>query len=383
MRRCVVHVGMPKTGTTSIQESLFHTRALEGAHFIHTGQPNSGADLCSVFRSDPYSVKFNQVQGLTRDEIQHRNDLSLNALIEGFSHPHDTFILSGEGLVSMDVDDFQRLSDWLRKYVDRVQVVGYVRDAKGLMESSFQQSLKGGGVSRLNLANRWPAYRQTFEKFDLVLGRENVDLWKFEPRNFHNNDVVSDFCQRLNLHLPSEDIVRANDALSLDAVSLLYVFCNQKIDAKALKFGEYRQIKRLVKAVSALPGAPLKFRTDALKPIFEAQSEDIQWMEARLGDSVSHLPSDQPAAIASEHDLLNPGATAVAWLARAVGADIPQPNANAFVSSKQIADWMDQLGTARAVRAHPGLKGASANERLKRKLRNQMSEQKRSDDPGA
>ena len=125
MRRCIVHVGMPKTGTTSIQESLFHSKSLGGARYLHAGISNSGSALCSAFGEDPSRIKFNRVQGLTSDEIELRRELTLNCFATSLAHKDETFLVSGEGLINLDVAGFQRMCDWFRQYVDQVQVVGY------------------------------------------------------------------------------------------------------------------------------------------------------------------------------------------------------------------------------------------------------------------
>jgi hypothetical protein len=63
-----------------------------------------------------------------------------------------------------------------------------------------------------------------FEKFDDVLGRENVRLWKFDPPSFPNGCVVQDFCTRLGIALPRERVIRVNASISREAVQLLYTY---------------------------------------------------------------------------------------------------------------------------------------------------------------
>ena len=255
---------------------------------------------------------------------------------------------------------------------------------KVLLESGFQQSVKGGGARKFNIGRLWPRYRRAFDKFDQVLGRDQVSLWKFDPASFPNKDVVTDFCQRLNLTLPTSDIIRANESLSLEAVSLLYIFRRFKLDTKAVNYGEFRQIKRLVKKVSTLPGTPLKFREAMVRPVFDAFQHDTDWIEKRLGTSVSEIGPDAEWAIRSEEDLLRPNRAAIDWLTRQIGVPTPEP-AEYPVPAEQIAEWMDtlrlSLGTEKALRrdANP------VNERLKRRLERESRRMKRDangeDDP--
>lgn len=381
MRLCIIHAGMPKTGSTSIQESLFASTRLQGARYVHTGRANSATDLCSAFSRDPLSVKFNRMQGLSLDEIRIRDAESL-AHLAGMLVPgeHETFIVSGEGLINLQEDEFRDLCDWLLKHVDQVRVVAYVRDAKGFLESGFQQSVKGGAARQLTLGRMWPHYRQAFEKFDRVLGREQVALWKFDPRSFPGRDVVQDFCQRLGVSLPEEDIVRRNESLSLEAVSLLYVFRQHKLQssAKDITFGEFRQIKRLVRCVGELQGTALRFQARVLQPVFEVYRDDADWIEQRIGARVTELSDDPPGAIVGDADLQRPPATAVLWLARRIGQAITPAQA-AEATTAQIADWMDALRQSLGTESARQRDGERGNQRLKRRLAREHQRQQRRD----
>ena len=49
MAACILHVGMPKTGTTSIQESLYHGLDDPAFRYIGLGWTNSASYLVPLF----------------------------------------------------------------------------------------------------------------------------------------------------------------------------------------------------------------------------------------------------------------------------------------------------------------------------------------------
>lgn len=346
-RTCILHIGMPKTGSTSIQQSLARSERLQGAAYLHSGRINSANELLAAFRADPQAVKFNRVHGLNADEVQRLARAALDTMAQTLrTGPQQRYIISAEGLINLNEAEVTALRDWLLQQVDHVQVVAYVRDAKGYIESRFQQSAKGGAARRVELSRHWPGYRQCFEPYDRVFGRENVQLWKFDPRSFPGHDVVRDFCQRLQLQLPDDDIVRANESLPFEAVSLLHLYRRHKVDksGRNLDFADHRQFRALVKLLAGLPGRPFKFTAEAVRPLFSQFQADVEWVEARISASVSTLGPDPEGAISGEAELAHPGAATVLWLAQQTQR--PAPPDPAAVSGAELADWLaDWLAT--------------------------------------
>ena len=108
--------------------------------------------------------------------------------------------------------------------VDHLNIVAYVRSPAAYLTSVFQQKVKGGSLKNFKLEDRYRNYENSFSKFDVVFGRDNVQLWKFDPRTFPDGCVVRDFCLRLGIDLPVERIVRANESPSRQIVSMLYMY---------------------------------------------------------------------------------------------------------------------------------------------------------------
>ena len=70
MPRCVLHVGMPKTGSTSIQESLYHGLRARGFWYVSFGEVNGERVLLTCFGHDQgEDYHHHRKLGLAKDDL--------------------------------------------------------------------------------------------------------------------------------------------------------------------------------------------------------------------------------------------------------------------------------------------------------------------------
>ena len=301
---------MHKTGTSSIQASLHGGLLGADYRYADLGKANHSGIICAAMQRDG--------NGLLADNP------SLGELRRALSdNTWMALIISGEGICRLDVDQLRALRDVLTEYVDTVKVVAYVRPPLGYIESAFQQRLKSNDLSLADALDSYPHYRIRFEKFDRIFGRENVDLWKFDPRCFPSRCVVRDFCSRLGLDFPPERVVRVNDGLSRQAVALLYAY---------RKFGRggadpilsKRFERGLVDRLTQIPGPKLRFSPAVLGSVLQDHADDIRWMENRLGAGLTEDAADETSGVNDEEDLLQVEPSALGWLASQLGTSAPR-----------------------------------------------------------
>ncbi len=213
-----------------------------------------------------------------------------------------------------------KVKKFFEKYFDNILIVAYIRSPKAYIESAFQEIAKGGN-NKFNIENSYPEYQENFEKFDKIFGCNNVLLWKFESKKLKDGDVVKDFCSRLNLKIDEENIVRSNESMSKEVLSLIYSYN---------KFGDFlsgnRQINRkenvkLINLLSNMKGHKLKFSSSLILPILEKNGDDILWMEKRLGSSLSEPLEDNASRVNSEEDLLQINISTIQELKKIIGKD--------------------------------------------------------------
>lgn len=301
-KECIVHIGMHKTGSSSIQHSLYRMTESETFCYFDLESPNHSGRIFSMFSKTKMSHAHKKLNR-TENDIVNFNLETKNMLISNIKKCNkDVMIISGEAISILSKNELEDFRDFLYQYFQKITIVGYVRTVKSYIESSFQQIVKGG-VGHFIVANLYPDYRDRFEKFDLVFGPENVKLWKFDPKSFPNGNVVMDFCNRLKITIKSEQTVRVNESISKEALSLLYIY--RKYGAGyGIGTNVIRENNMLITSLKDIGKTKIKFSPSLIKPLIENNQEDFLWMEKRLGEKLTENMSLGVDDIMNEEDLL-------------------------------------------------------------------------------
>jgi len=352
--RCILHIGMPKTGSSSIQETLDKENEIEECEYLKIGpSSNHSTIIYSLFSKRPELHHAHRAEHRTKGQVEefvryHKEQLRVTLT----SIRSKQYIISGEDILFLDEDELSALRSYLLQFSSEIFVIAYVRPPLSFMQSAFQQNIKEGDL-RFGIAGYYPQYRNRFEKFDRVFGRDNVLLIKFHPDSLLAGDVVVDFCHRIGISIKNKNIPRVNESISLEVIALLYVFYkfgrdvgyvdswkNYKLSQDVLKFGtrKFQYSKLLAEQV----------RTQI--------AEDIQWMEARIGCSLAETIPDSDDGISSEEDLIE-----IAYANRdKLSEIISQKIKEQMVSPQNIADAVALL------RGDYFLKAAFSNTQLAR-----------------
>lgn len=295
-----IHIGMNKTGSSSIQETLQTSLDDSVWEYIKIGSPNHGGAMLVMFKKDFYSSKLNKASE-TRNEIETRKKNIANKLIDKIRNSNKKkFILSGETILLLSETELEEMRDFFQRLCGNIIILGYVRSPASFNQSAFQQRLKSFN-GQVNIHNVYPMYEQLFEKFYHVFGISNVLLWKFDPKKFPENDVVVDFCQKLGFQIQKKSIKRVNESLTREAIALLYVY--RKFYPE-LEIGKknIRENEKLIDYLRGIGSSKFKVSSKLMQPIIDEHSKDIAWMEQRLGESLREV-IDNENAIDSERDL--------------------------------------------------------------------------------
>lgn len=319
MKRCWLHIGMHKTGSTAIQRSFENATLPEDWKYLMTGgSRNMGGALYAMFATHPHRYHWFIRRGQTPEEIAAAGKELREELAETIrASKAGNFIISGESLSLIDPAGITRLKDFLRGLCDEVTVIGYVRAPMMFKLSFFQQRVKHSDCP-FDFSDFSPCYRNRFKKFDSSFGREKVLLKKFETTLLKDGCVVADFCGRIGLPMPQGFAVdRANESLTREACGLLLAWqrygpqCG--VGAKAIK--EQNQI---IAPLIQMQGTRFKVARALLEPDPREQ-EDLQWMEKRLGTSLRESLEDDGSEVRSEEELLRIPRSACVEFARSFG----------------------------------------------------------------
>ena len=304
-KECIVHIGMHKTGSSSIQASLYQQLKSEFFSYFDLNEPNHSERIFSLFvkeRKNRIHSAY-QKKGLTNNDIVDLNLNTKNMLINNMDVSNKSImILSAEKITDLVTVELEELKFFFSLYFEKITIVAYVRTPKSYLESMFQQGVKSG-VNKFMVEESYPDYRKRFEKFDNVFGRENVQLWKFDPKSFPDGNVVMDFCSRLGIQIQAENTVRVNESLSKEALSLLYVYRKYGSGLGASNNVLYGN-RTLIKALKHIGKIKIKFSPTLIKPILEQNKDDLLWIEQRLGENLTESMDAGMDDIENEEDLL-------------------------------------------------------------------------------
>jgi hypothetical protein len=330
-RECLIHGGMPKTGTTSIQSSL--CRGLHDARFrLLTLDSFFGNLLIGSAFSGDYGVGSRFIShGVTEamaakvpQESRHYLDQGLAAAGRRGCLP----ILSAEIITNLPEAALERLRDFVVGRNWQPRVVMDVRSPLDFLESRFQQRLKAGIMVRgaptriadyLEFSVRL-GYARPLQVVDRVFGREQVAMHAFDPAGFPGRCAVRHFCGIAGIPRESVRVIRENDSLSLDAVRFLYALSvagRRRLRSRVDRLHRAVLIRRL----QELSGETLRFHEDVAGRYAEAVRENLSWLEARLGCPVplSRRSRDGAGGVRCDDDLLDFREESLEWLAGAAG----------------------------------------------------------------
>jgi hypothetical protein len=323
MNKCIIHIGMHKTGSTSIQHSLDSYSDDRFLYATLTNTPNHSLAMYSLFAADPGSHRLHRTARRSGRKLKlyiQRAEADLQRAITAAKGR--TLIISGEGIIGLEPQEVDGLAKRFRSQFDQVTIAAYVRPPAAFVSSALQQRIRGG-AAKFEPAQMYRSYQKTFVKFDDAFGTDNVMLWKFDPASFPGKDVVRDFCARIELPLAERRIVRMNDSLSRQVVSALYTY-----NKFAGKVGDGRarpaELHRLGNTLAALGTDKFRLSAKIVQPMLAENRDDIRWMEDRLGASLEER--DTPHAdgdVADEDDLLRPDPKVAEKLRQILGRKAP------------------------------------------------------------
>lgn len=228
--RTVLHIGMEKTATTSIQKTLAS----------HRTELASEGILYPKFKTNSNVEVYNYAKGISNlDElrvfngIRNANDLNSfrkyfeEDLTKQLEFDVKTMVLSNENLSSrlFDINELRRLRGFLTELSTEVTVVVYVRNLYSFILSSYSTAVKQGETVELYefIGRDKLKYRFQYEKilnlWRNVFGQDNVIVKNYDDVCV-GEGLVSDFFSFIGSSVELKEIDSIKHNKSLDYVAL-------------------------------------------------------------------------------------------------------------------------------------------------------------------
>ncbi len=302
--KLIIHAGMHKTGSSSIQQTLARL-PMPGRLYFDWELPNHSTLFALLFHEPVEEYRLFKSNGDTRQALLAKRaewQDKIKADLAGSGA--EIAIFSAEEISGRYHDAVERMRDFFEPLVDEIEVLAYVRPPVSSMQSAFQQAVKGNGMKRLRMEALWPHYRRRLDMLDTVFGSERVRLKKFDRKSLDAGNVVIDFGHEIGVEIPEDRIIQSNESLSLEALALL--FAQRRLGEGLVTgfSGALRANNRFINALRGIGSGKLAFAPELVDPVLQAHAEDLAWAEARLGQPLRDSAKTDGRLIATEEDLL-------------------------------------------------------------------------------
>lgn len=244
IKNVVLHIGFPKTATTSIQKTLFENERPSQYCYPKSWPENHGTALLQMFIDESYGELFYFLHTAHNLDASISNEMKeqhkTNLMNELHQTSAETLIISAEIASIFPEKALIELKRFLFSVCESTQinisVVACIRSPASNLTSSFQQLVHKAyytpmsGVDRVSEINARPDMGLT--NFLKVFGEENVRLFKFEDALLHEYGPVGFFYEKCLafelLDIKTLDIQKTNERRSQIAVDI-GLFINENV----------------------------------------------------------------------------------------------------------------------------------------------------------
>lgn len=276
-KNLVVHIGDPKTGSTSIQRTLFERRWECPTVSLDYPAVLSAISLANTLKNEALK---NRIE---------RNYKEIASWIDNSAA--QVVVISAEQFSSVPPAVLKEtLKKYLPAYLENAKIVAYARPHASRILSSYAQRIKIGSMKKpldqffanpsrliiINLAKRFSAWHDTFG--------DRFHLRPMVRRELRDGDVVSDFLGIALNDAPFtvQGDTETNVSISAEALSGMQMFqaalkSNRVTDAVRNAVGN--RINNLISAVPGQGGTKLKLHKSLYDKVLAYCLEDAQKLD--------------------------------------------------------------------------------------------------------
>ena len=298
--RLLLHIGMPKTGTSTLQRTLLaHRRRLSRVGVLYPRparrEANHNRIVAPFFEADDMhrALLHGRPNGASAQKLGTHvwNDIRREVAGSDAS----TTILSGELFYGLREDRLRRLAALLREVFDPIDVVCYVREPAAYYVSLAQQLVRGTARItpparfRMRTSRCLPRFHAAFD--------DRVTVRAFEPTALVDGDIVTDFVTAVlpeaRAALPRQQRIRANESISAEAMCVLQQRRLAAGGPDRLTRRAARTVERL-RGLTDAPRTPPRLRPDLEAALVRRHAAELAWLREHHGIEFSTIA--EPAA---------------------------------------------------------------------------------------
>jgi hypothetical protein len=326
--RCYLHIGMMKTGTTSIQQA-FRYYDDGRLRYLPTETHNHSRLLRATLKHHP-SFDLRTLGTTNKADLNRtRSDLRrrFQASIDAADRP---VIISSEELsTTYNRDEAVLLAQILKHRFNEIRLLAYVREPRSYMSSIFQQRLKTGRPD-FDIDKLYPDYKRKFNKWIAAFGRESLEAVQFHRSCFRDADLIADFAHRVGAHITdiNRPIGMLNESFTAEASAILFAYRRDRGHPKNRTMTTQFNGRAMV-YLRTFGSHNFEIDRQLCDAAIDRRSDDIDFVETLMGSSFVHRPVDDRAAlvVTSSSDLLELASELTTTFVQKVQADYGAPAA--------------------------------------------------------
>lgn len=206
-----IHVGLEKTGTTTLQEFAYHNRALlkqDNIYYPDSPGIKNHTDLPAYAYDknlNDLAIRKNIVNANERIYFRDAFKNRFTKEIEPIQKEGMNLLVSSEHLSSR-VGDENEVRILLSLFTDlgyRPRIIIYLRRQDQLLLSTYSTWVKCGATEPLNLdayKRKRYDYLGQLKLWENTVGQENIIVGLFDKARLLNGDLIEDFCDKIGIN---------------------------------------------------------------------------------------------------------------------------------------------------------------------------------------
>ncbi len=332
-RRVYLHIGMGKTGSTAIQQVLYHNAGwLASEHDIHypvepvvsqakDRRGNHSQQLSCMFHPQPEKLKLNLEAG--RGNHKAASDYAdglRRAFEEGFRDSNATcLMLSAEGIPTYHARALPALAAWLRDWCDDIIVVACLRHPAQALSSHIQQHLRNGGtLQQLYAKPPFYPYRSLLPRIEAAFSVDRLRVYDFADAVADPNGLANRLLREMGLDfvLPETPADTPNTSMSqaaaymVDSLNRLYPRFIEDHPNKKRRGDAFR-------IAYGIAGSKYRAPTEVFDRLIDECTPHLQWLEQHYGVSLGSSSLDFASDPEPDRNKIDRAARKLYWIGRA------------------------------------------------------------------
>lgn len=195
MRKIYLHIGIWKTGTTTIQKTLHSSRDILMQNDVYYPDIDSNHTfMASAFHDAPDDFIVAKSRGISGDILSEWHRSSLKKFETEIAETTNT-VISSEFLLDLSKHKIRTLKEYLEKHFDEIAIITYIRHPIDHVTSAINEQVKQGHYDlekAYSIHGEMGEY-QKIENWLSIFGEDSFVIRPFVRSRFVNNDLVTDF----------------------------------------------------------------------------------------------------------------------------------------------------------------------------------------------